>query len=303
MSTGAAIAIRALTKRYGGLVAVRDLDLAVETGEIFGFLGVNGAGKSTTIRILLDFVRPTSGRASIFGHDCQRDGLAARASVGYMPGELGFYEDMTGEAVLAVTARLSGAGAVRETYRRELAERLELSAADLGRRIRHYSTGMKRKLGIVQAFQADPPMLVLDEPTEGLDPLMQEACYALLADARRRGRTVFMSSHVLSEVERVCDRIAVIRQGSLVLLSPVDELRRIAARRVRVVFDAAAPQPPTLPEGCELVNAEPSAWQLRVRGPLGPLLARLEGFALRDLEVHDVPLEEVLRPYYREGTT
>ena len=303
MPTGAALAISALTKRYGRLVAVRDLDLAVETGEIFGFLGVNGAGKSTTIRILLDFVRPTSGRASIFGHDCQSDGLAARAAVGYLPGELGFYEDMTGNAVLAVTAQLSGAGAVREAYRRELAARLELSAADLGRRIRHYSTGMKRKLGLVQAFQSDPPMLVLDEPTEGLDPLMQEAFYALLADVRRRGRTVFMSSHVLSEVERVCDRIAVIRQGSLVLLSPVDELRRIAARRVRVIFAAAVPPPPTLPDGCELVNAEPAAWQLRVRGPLGPLLARLEGLALRDLEVHEVPLEEVLRPYYREGTT
>ena len=162
---------------------------------------------------------------------------------------------------------------------------------------------MKRKLGLIQAFQADPPLLILDEPTEGLDPLMQEAFYALLADVRRRGRTVFMSSHVLSEVERVCDRIAVIRKGSLVLLSPVDELRRIAARRVRVIFAAAVPPPPTLPDGCELVNAEPAAWQLRVRGPLGPLLARLEGLALRDLEVHEVPLEEVLRPYYREGTT
>jgi ABC-2 type transport system ATP-binding protein len=303
MSTGAAIAIHALTKRYGRLVAVRDLDLAVEVGEIFGFLGVNGAGKSTTIRILLDFVRPTAGRASILGHDCQRDGLAARAAVGYLPGELGFYEDMTGDAVLDVTARLNGAGAVRPAFRRELAERLELSAPDLGRRIRDYSTGMKRKLGIVQAFQADQAVLVLDEPTEGLDPLMQEAFYALLADVRRRGRTVFMSSHVLSEVERVCDRIAVIRRGTLVLLSPVDELRRIAARRVRVVFDTAVPPPPALPEGCELVDAAPAAWQVRVRGPLGPLLTRLEGLAVRDLEVHEVPLEEVLRPYYREGTT
>jgi ABC-2 type transport system ATP-binding protein len=255
VSTGAAIAIHALTKRYGRLVAVRDLDLAVDLGEVFGFLGVNGAGKSTTIRILLDFVRPTAGRASILGHDCQRDGLAARAAVGYLPGELGFYEDMTGDAVLDVTARLSGAGTVRPAYRRELAERLELSAPDLGRRIRDYSTGMKRKLGIVQAFQADQAVLVLDEPTEGLDPLMQEAFYGLLADVRRRGRTVFMSSHVLSEVERVCDRIAVIRKGTLVLLSPVDDLRR------------------------------------------------LEGLAVRDLEVHEVPLEEVLRPYYREDTT
>jgi len=288
MSTGAALAIRGLTKRYGRLTAVRDLDLDVEVGEVFGFLGVNGAGKSTTIRILLDFVRPTAGRASILGHDCQRAGLAARAAVGYLPGELGFYEDMTGDAVLDVTARLSGADAVRGVYRRELADRLELSASDLGRRIRDYSTGMKRKLGIVQAFQADPPMLVLDEPTEGLDPLMQEAFYALLADVRRRGRTVFMSSHVLSEVERV---------------STVDDLHRIAARRVRVIFDASAPPPPALPEGCELVDSMPTEWRVRVRGPLGPLLARLAGLAVRDLEVHEVPFEEVLRPYYREDTT
>jgi len=300
MSNGVAIEIAALTKRYGRLVAVRDLDLAVEAGEIFGFLGVNGAGKSTTIRILLDFVRPTAGRASILGHDCQRDGLAARAAVGYLPGELGFYEDMTGDAVLDVTARLSGAGAVRTAYRRELTDRLELSAADLGRRIRDYSTGMKRKLGIVQAFQADQAVLVLDEPTEGLDPLMQEAFYALLADVRRRGRTIFMSSHVLSEVERVCDRIAVIRRGRLVLLSPVEELRRIAARRVRVIFGSVVPPPPALPDGCELMQTAPSAWQVRVRGPLGPLLARLDGLGVRDLEVHEVPLEEVLRPYYRD---
>jgi ABC-2 type transport system ATP-binding protein len=299
MSSAVAIEIDALTKRYGRLVAVRDLDLVVEAGEIFGFLGVNGAGKSTTIRILLDLVRPTAGRASILGNDCQRHGLAARAAVGYLPGELGFYDDMTGEAVLAVTARLSGTGAVRPAYRRELTDRLELSTTDLGRRIRDYSTGMKRKLGIVQAFQADQAVLVLDEPTEGLDPLMQEAFYALLADVRGRGRTIFMSSHVLSEVERVCDRIAVIRRGRLVLLSPVEELRRIAARRVRVIFGGVAPSPPALPDGCELIEAAPTAWQVRVRGPLGPLLARLDGLSVRDLEVHEVPLEEVLRPYYR----
>jgi ABC-2 type transport system ATP-binding protein len=274
----------------------------IPQGQVVAFLGPNGAGKSTTIRILLDFVRPTAGRASILGHDCQTAGLAARATVGYLPGELGFYEDMTGDAVLDVTARLSGADAVREVHRRELADRLELSASDLGRRIRDYSTGMKRKLGIVQAFQADPPMLVLDEPTEGLDPLMQEAFYALLADIRRRGRTVFMSSHVLSEVERVCDRIAVIRNGTLVLLSTVDDLRRIAARRVRVIFDASVPPPPALPEGCELVDSAPNEWRVRVRGPLGPLLARLDGLAVRDLEVHEVPFEEVLRPYYHDNT-
>ena len=232
MPTGAALAISALTKRYGRLVAVRDLDLAVETGEIFGFLGVNGAGKSTTIRILLDFVRPTSGRASIFGHDCQSDGLAARAAVGYLPGELGFYEDMTGDAVLAVTAQLSGAGAVRDAYRRELAGRLELSAADLGRRIRHYSTGMKRKLGLVQAFQSDPPMLVLDEPTEGIQPnIIQQIGEVLRKLVRERGMTIVLVEQYLDFVRQFGEYFYIMNRGTVVAEGPTDSLREELVNR------------------------------------------------------------------------
>jgi ABC-2 type transport system ATP-binding protein len=191
-----AIHLERLGKRYGRVEALNDVSLAVEEGQVFGFLGVNGAGKTTTIRILLDLVRPTAGRASVFGRDCQSAGLDVRAQLGYLPGEPGFYGDMTGEATLDLLGRLSRRG-VDPSWRRGLLDRLELAAADLRRPIREYSTGMKRKLGIVQAFQADPPLLVLDEPTEGLDPLMQEAFYELLAEVRRRGRTVFMSSHVL----------------------------------------------------------------------------------------------------------
>src|SRR5712692_5207160 len=231
----AAISISGLTKQYGKLRAVNNLHLEVNQGEILGFLGLNGAGKKTTIRILLDLLRPTGGRASIFGHDCQADGLQARSNIGYLPGEMGIYSDLTGRDVLDLLAGLNHR-AVDKKHRGELQERLNLTDTDLRRRLREYSTGMKRKLGLIQAFQADPLLLILDEPTEGLDPLMQESFYGLLSDAKKRGRTVFMSSHVLSEVDRVCDRIAILRNGELVLLSAIEEIRKVASRRVRVHF-------------------------------------------------------------------
>jgi ABC-2 type transport system ATP-binding protein len=296
-----AILVRHLSKRYGRLLAVNDLSLEVRPGEIFGFLGLNGAGKTTTIRILLDLLRPTSGAAEIRGLDCQRRGLDVRTEVGYMPGELGFYGEMTGQDVLNLLARL-GRRPVQPSFRRQLLERVELSSRDLERRLREYSTGMKRKLGIVQALQCDAPLLILDEPTEGLDPVIQEAFYDLLFGVRERGRTVFMSSHVLREVERVCDRIAVIRSGTLALAAPVEEVRRLAARRVRVVFerDVGSP-PPALGDQFEVIEVLPRAWTLRARGPLGPLVSRLEGLPVRDLEVQEPHLEDVLIRYYREG--
>ncbi len=180
-----AIAIEHLTKRYGRLVAVRDLTFEVRQGEIFGFLGLNGAGKTTTIRVLLDLLRPTAGRASLLGCDCQSDGVRARAQVGYLPGEIGLFPDMRADQILDVLAALAGRP-VDPAWRQQLLDRLELSGDQLHRRVRELSTGMKRKIGIVQAFQADPPLLILDEPTEGLDPLMQESFYALLADVRAR---------------------------------------------------------------------------------------------------------------------
>src|SRR5207249_11129419 len=234
-SNAPAIRIVELSKKYGGLLAVDSLHLEVSHGEVFGFLGLNGAGKTTTIRVLLDLIRPSAGKAFVLGEDCQSNGLGVRAQVGYLPGEIRFYGDMTGTETLHLLARLGGQS-VAPHYRRQLLERMELSSADLRRRIREYSSGMKRKLGIIQAFQSDPDLLILDEPTEGLDPLMQESFYELLADRRRTGRTIFMSSHVLSEVERVCDRIGLIRQGELVLLSSVEEIRRVAPRLVRVFF-------------------------------------------------------------------
>ncbi len=295
-----AIRLERLAKRYGRVTALRDVTLDVSPGEIFGFLGLNGAGKTTTIRVLLDLVRPTSGRAAVFGADCQTNGLDARAHIGYLPGELGFYGDMSGASTLDFLGRLTRSG-IDTRRRRDLLDRLELSPSDLQRPIREYSTGMKRKLGIVQAFDSDRPLLILDEPTEGLDPLMQEALYGLLEDTRRRGRTVFMSSHVLPEVERVCDRIGLLRHGDLVLAAAVDDVRRLAARRVHIVFRETVPIPDgAWPEGCEAAEVTPAAWQLRVRGPLGPLIALIAALPVQDVDVHEPHLEEVLRQFYKD---
>jgi ABC-2 type transport system ATP-binding protein len=296
-----AIALRDLTKQYSRTVAVRGLTLEVRAGETFGFLGLNGAGKTTTIRILLDLLRPTAGRAAVFGLDCQADGLAVRAAIGYLPGEIAFYQDMTGRQLLDLLARLSLSPVLRD-YQHQLLDRFQLMAGDLARRLREYSTGMKRKLGIVQAFQADPMLLILDEPTEGLDPLMQEAFYALLAEVHGRGRTVFMSSHVLSEVERTCGRIAVLRKGELVLVAPVEEVRHLAPRRVQVMFAADVPPPPAIPptRALELTSVRPRCWSFSVRGPLGPLLARVSAMPVADLTVEEPRLEDVVIDYYRE---
>lgn len=292
-----AIAIRDLAKSYGPVHAVRGVTFDVERGEIFGFLGLNGAGKTTTIRILLDLLRPSAGHAQLFGFDCQRQSKLSRAMVGYMPGELGFYPDMNGLELLDLMARLSG-GAIEAGRRLQLADRLELARADLRRPLRAYSTGMKRKLGLIQALQTDPPLLVLDEPTEGLDPLVQRALHEVLFELRGRGRTVFMSSHVLSEVERLCDRIGVIRHGEMVLLSTVEEARRISGRTVQVQF-ARPVEAVALPAGMQLVSQTPDRWTVKVEHEVGALLPILARLPVRDLEIIEPALEDVLRSFYR----
>ena len=295
--SGPAIRLEHLGKRYGRLTALTDVSFDVLEGEVFGFLGLNGAGKTTTIRILLDLVRPTSGRASIFGADCQTRGPEVRAQLGYLPGEPGFYGDMTGEATLDLLGRLAHTR-VDPASRARLLDRLEFAASDLRRPMREYSTGMKRKLGIVQALQSDPPLLVLDEPTEGLDPLMQEAFYELLGEVRRRGRTVFMSSHVVPEVERVCDRLALLRAGELALVSTIEALRHTAGRRVRASFAADVEPPGAWPPDCEVISVSPRLWDVRVRGSVASLVSLVAARPLADLDVETPRLEDVLRKYY-----
>jgi ABC-2 type transport system ATP-binding protein len=295
----AAITIERLTKRYGGLSAVHELTLDVPEGEIVGFLGLNGAGKTTTIRILLDLLRPTSGTCTIFGHDCQTAGLLARAEIGYLPSEMGIYADLTGREVLHLLGGLDRRPADPKC-RQILQERLEFPERDLGRRLREYSTGMKRKLGLIQALQSSPRLLILDEPTEGLDPLMQTAFYELLAEVKARGATVFMSSHVLSEVDRVCDRVALLRKGELVLLATVEETRKLAPRRVRLTFTQQVDHAGQIPSSVAIVKTESQAWDLQVNGELGPLLAAVSRLPVRDIFVEEPALEDVVVKYYRE---
>jgi len=291
---GAAIRISDLTKYYGAVVGVEGLSLEIAQGEVFGFLGANGAGKTTTIRLLLDLLRPTSGAASVLGFDCQRDTLEARRRIGYLPGEMPIYPELTGAGYLRFLSSL-GPQPPSPARLAALLRRFEVSDLDLGRRMREYSHGMKRKLGIVQALMTEAPVLILDEPTSGLDPLMIDAFAETIDELARAGRTtVFLSSHVLSEVDRVCRRIGLIRNGRLVAVRALSELRAGAARRLTVLFSRAVDDPvPSTPETV-LVARAPDRWELDVRGPLGPFLSALAGLPVADIQLASFAVEDAL---------
>ena len=281
-------------RRGEPVLALEDLDIDVRQGEIFGFLGPNGAGKSTTIRILLGFLHPTSGSASVLGHDIATDGLAIRRAVGYLPGGIALYDSMTGMALLEYLAELYDRPAPLRT---SLIDRLELSAVDLRRPVRDYSRGMRQKVGIIQAFQHDPELAILDEPTEGLDPLMQQAFLTLLEERRTAGRTIFFSSHVLSEVERVCDRVAIIRSGLLVASSSVGTLLARHRRHVELLFDGAAPSLEGV-SGVSRVDVRDGLLRCDLEGDVGPFLAAISGSVVRDLTIEPARLEEAFLEYY-----
>jgi ABC-2 type transport system ATP-binding protein len=274
-----------LTKDYGRVVGLDGLTLSVFESEVFALLGPNGAGKTTAIRLLLDLVRPSAGRAWIGGFDCQRQGLEVRQLVGYLPGELPVYPDLTGHGFLRFLASV-GQRPVAAARLGLLLRRFDVSETDLRRRMRDYSQGMKRKLGLIQALMTDPPVVILDEPTAGLDPLMIEAFADTLRDLRHAGTTVFLSSHVLSEVEKTSNRIALVRRGRLVALRSIDDVRREVPKRVTIEF--STPMNGHVPSlrGMALVQRNSQAWVVDIEGPLGPLLA-----AVRDLPVHDVRIE------------
>jgi ABC-2 type transport system ATP-binding protein len=292
------IHIDGLTKDYGHLRAVDGLTLDVQDGEVLGFLGPNGAGKTTTIRLLLDLIRPTVGSAAIGGFDCRRQSLEVRRLVGYLPGEMPVYPELTGGDYLAYLGSL-GAEAPSPAVVERLLGRFDLGAPDLKRRMRDLSHGTRRKFGIVQALMTRPKVAILDEPTSGLDPLMIEAFAETVADLRREGRTtVFLSSHVLSEVERTCDRVALIRDGRLAAVESVSGIQDSLPRRVTVRFaEGQAPPPPNQP-GIRVVSHSAAAWVLEVSGPMGPLLARLQDLPVADIDVERPSLEDyVLRIY------
>jgi ABC-2 type transport system ATP-binding protein len=297
----AAIETRGLTKYYGRVVGLEDVSLEVATGEVFGFLGANGAGKTTTIRMLLDLVRPTSGTASILGFDCQRQGLEARRRIGYLPGEMPFYPELTGARYLQFLGSL---GDVRPSPARVefLLRRFDVSDLDLKRRMRDYSHGMKRKLGLIQALMLEPPVLILDEPTSGLDPLMIEAFSDTIDELARSGRTtVFLSSHILSEVDRICQRIGLVRGGQLVAVRTLSELRAATPRRMTVTFSSPVNgDMPTLP-GASIVSREPARWVFDVEGPLGEIVPRLGHLPVADVQLAAFTLDEAILRLLRVG--
>jgi ABC-2 type transport system ATP-binding protein len=236
-----AIAVDRLCKRYGPITALGGISLHVPAGEIYGFLGPNGAGKTTAIRSLLGFIRPTSGSCQIFGYDCWKDGVRARRDLGFLVSTGTLYPDMTGTAYLDYAAHLAQQPS---TLRATLLSRLELGEDALQRKIGGYSKGMKQKLALTACMQSDPKLLILDEPTDGLDPLMQRAFEDMLTHLHARGTTIFMSSHDLVEVERVCQRVAIIRAGNIVAEAAVDELTARRQRMIEVTFSGTAPDWP-----------------------------------------------------------
>jgi len=287
-----------LTKDYGRIRGLDSLTLEVQEGEVMGFLGPNGSGKTTTIRLLLDLIRPTRGSAAIGGFDCRRQSLQARRLIGYLPGEMPVYPELSGSAYLSYLGRL-GAEAPEPDAVQGLLRRFDIGPAELKRRLRDLSHGMKRKLGIVSALMARPKVAILDEPTSGLDPLMIEAFAETLADLKREGRTtVFLSSHVLSEVEATCDSVAVIRDGRLVAVETLAAIHGALPRRVTVHFSGAGDRSvPDLP-GIRVVSRDAARWVLEVAGPLGPLLERVQGLPVSDIDVQRFSLEDyVLRLY------
>ena len=290
----AAIRLAGLTKYYGPVVGVEGLTLDVEPGEVFGFLGANGAGKTTTIRILLDLLRPSSGSAAILGFDTRRESLEARRRIGYTPGEMPVYPEVTGARYLAFLSALAPAK-VSATRIEALLRRFDVSDLDLKRRMRDYSHGMKRKLGIIQALMTDAPVIILDEPTSGLDPLMIEA-FAEEIDALARGgrTTIFLSTHILSEVERMCRRFALVRNGRLAATRTLQELRTAAPRRVVVTFSQPVCNAAVV--GGAIVSREPQRWVLDVEGPIGALVTSLSGLPVADVQMESIAVEEsVLR--------
>jgi len=296
-SAAPSIATRDLRKTFGSLVAVDNVTLNVERGEIFGFLGPNGSGKSTTIRMLLGFLRPSGGSAEILGLDCRTERAAILGRTGYLPSSVSFEDTVTGVQALAELARLGGSAAPR---RAEISERLALSQATLQRRVRDYSRGTRQKLGVVQALQHDPDVVILDEPTEGLDPLAQHAVYQLLEDLRSEGKTIFFSSHVLSEVERVCSRVGIIRAGKLVATQSVASLLEHRRRHVALRFEGTPPDLGMVP-GVSALEPAPGLLRCSLRGEVSPFLRAIATTAVTDLLIEPAHLEEAFMEMYEPG--
>ncbi len=290
----AVIETEGLTKTFGETVAIEDLSLGIQAGEIFGFLGPNGAGKTTTIRTLLGFISPDSGRGSILGADIEDESAlrAARRRIGYLPGELRFSESVTGRAFLEFQGRLKG--------EERLAEMTRLFDPPLDRKIRTYSSGNRQMLGLIQTFMHDPDLVIMDEPTSGLDPLKQERLNSFLREEREAGTTVFFSSHVLGEVRRACDRVGIIRDGSLVTVEDIKSLLGKGGKRVRIQTDTPVSADKLALDGVVEFEQVGTVTRFTFTGDYNALLEALQGYTLIDMEIEEPPIEEVFMHFYGE---
>jgi ABC-2 type transport system ATP-binding protein len=290
-----AIRTTGLTKCYGEVAALVDLDLTVSSGEVVGYLGPNGAGKTTTIRLLLGLARPTSGRAEVFGLDCERQPVEAHRRTAFVPGEANLWPALTGAETLHLLGQVHGRVDVR--YRDELIDRFEL---DPSKKVRAYSKGNRQKVLLIGALMTRADLLVLDEPTAGLDPLMEQAFRRCIHEARNRGQTVFLSSHVLGEVEALCDRVAILRKGRLVESGTLAELRHLSAVTVEASFDGPLPDVSAV-AGVRQVSSDGRSLRCQVHGPIGPLLEVLSAAHPTRLLSREPSLEELFLTLYGEG--
>ena len=281
-----------LTKRYGETLALDGLDLSIEPGEVYGYLGPNGAGKTTTIRLLLGIHRPTRGRAALFGIDAWADPVEAHRQVAYVSGEPFLWPGMTGAETIEFLARLHGG--TDRAYRDELVQRFEL---DTKKKVRALSKGNRQKVQLVAALATRADLLMLDEPTSGLDPLMEMAFRECIREAKERGQAVFLSSHILSEVEALCDRVGILREGRLVDQGTLAELRHLSTQTVEVTFSDRVPQLPPLP-GVQVNQAGPNALRFEVSGSVGPVINALAGHPVTALVSREPSLEEIFMHHY-----
>ncbi|MFG1912340.1 ABC transporter ATP-binding protein [Kribbella sp. NPDC048928] len=294
---GVAIEVAGLVKRYGATPAVDGVSFSVAEGEAFGYVGPNGAGKTTTIRSMLGLVRPTSGTIRILGRDISSDLRAVLADVGHLPGEFGLWPQLTGLECLEYLGDLQGRPPVR---RKELCERLELSAADLHRQVRVYSRGMRQKIGLVQAFQHDPRVLVLDEPTEGLDPVMKERFGGLLDEHRRAGGTVFLSSHILTEVEQTTERVAVIKAGRIVATGATADVTGESVHHCTLVLKSPIADGALDVAGVSALESDGLVHRFEFRGDMEALMRQLGTFAVQEFVCEPEHLAETFFEIYRE---
>ena len=287
-----ALRTEGLTKHFGEVVALDHLDLEVAQGEVVGYLGPNGAGKTTTIRLLLGLSRPTEGRAEIFGLDCQRQPVQTHRRMAFVAGEANLWPSLTGAETLALLGRVHGQ--VDEVYRDELIERFDL---DPTKKVRAYSKGNHQKVILIAALMVRPDLLVLDEPTSGLDPLMEQTFRHCVHEARDRGQTVFLSSHMMSEVEALCDRVGILRDGRLVEMGTLDEMRHLSALTVEARLDGAVPDLSVVP-GVSAVETNGSTVRCQVRGPIEPLVKVLAEAGVTELLSREPSLEELFLAQY-----